>query len=470
MHATKKAWLSGAISLTVLASLLAGCGSSGNNGNNAANTTNADKTANSNKNAGANAGTGNAADANANDTSAANATDDKPVTINFWFPGESQVLEDYFIQAAKDFEASQSHIKVNVTVLPDAAPDIDTKLNAAKLAGTYPDVFSAYLIFMGTRGALGEFADLSPYLDKWEDKSDIQQSALDLGKYQGKSIGVGYFPAPEIMTYRKDFFTEAGLDPEKPPTNWDELKTDAETLTVKDAKDNTVRAGLDVPLNNGSSFFESFMRQNGSKIIDEDKGVPEFADQASTEAFEYLTSLYQLGAIPYDYQKKDTIPFLSDKAAISYLTPAVISNLLKTKPELKDKIGYGPVLEKKARVAFTGYRLFTIGNTSKHKDESWAFINFMMSKDEMWKRYQQLQIPIVRKSLEDQFIADNPAINTVLLDYVKNGKGKPVTPFTTRYNKYIHQAYEETVTKAKPAAQALKDAQDALDQELKTIK
>ncbi|MBM7566654.1 ABC transporter substrate-binding protein [Paenibacillus sacheonensis] len=458
---TKKTWLGSAVSLTLLASLLAACGANGSpNGNSNSPNAGSDNAAT----AGGTSGAAANADASKNEPS------EKPVTINFWFPGESQVLEDYFINAAKEFEASQSHIKVNVTVLPSGADEIDAKLNAAKLSGTYPDVFSAYLIFMGTRGALNEFADLGGYLDKWEDKSDIQESALDLGKYQGKSIGVGYFPAPEIMTYRKDFFTEAGLDPEKPPTNWEELKADAEKLTVKDDKGNIVRAGVDVPLNNASPFFEAFMRQNGSPIIDEEKGVPAFADQASTEAFEYLTDLYQLGAIPYDYQKKDTVPFVSGKSAISYLTPAAISNLLKDKPDLKDKIGFGPVLERKNHVAFTGYRLFTIGSTSKLKDESWAFITFMMSKDQMWKRYKQLQIPIVRKSLEDQFIAANPAINSVLIDYVKSGKGKPVTPFTTRYNKYIHQAYEESVTKAKPAAQALQDAQDALIQELKTIK
>lgn len=446
----KKSWLTGTMSITLLAGLLGACGS-GESPDSAA-------------------GAGDPSEAASSPSSSKSTSSGKPVTINFWFPGESKVLEDYFIQAAKDFEASQSHIKVNVTVLPSGSDEIDTKLNAAKLSGTYPDVLSAYLIFMGTRGSLGEFADLGDYLNNWADRDDIQQSALDLGKYQGKSIGVGYFPAPEIMTYRKDYFTEAGLDPEKPPTNWDELKEDAKRLTVKDSSGNTTRVGLDVPLNNASSFFEAFMRQNGSQIIDEEKGVPVFADQASTEAFEYLTELYQLGAIPYDYQKRDTAPFMTGNSAISYLTPAIISNLLADKPDLKDKIGFGPVLKQKNQVAFTGYRLFTIGSTSKYKDESWEFIKFMMSKDQMWKRYKELQIPIVRKSLEEQFIADNPAINSKLIDYVKYGKGKPVTPFTSRYNKYIHQAYEETVTKAKPAAQALQEAQDALIQELKTIK
>ena len=419
---------------------------------------------------GGGSGAGQSRGASASGGSGAGKDEEKPVTITFWFPGESEVLEQYFFNAAKEFEASQPRIKVEVTSLPAGADEIDAKLNAAKLAGNYPDVFSAYLIFIGTRGALGEFANLEDYLEQWDEREDIHESALDLGKYRGESVGVGYFPAPEILTYRKDFFREAGLDPEKPPTNWAELKEYAEKLIVKDGAGNTARVGVDVPLNNASSFFEAFMRQNGSPIIDELSETPAFADEASTEAFEYLTELFQLGAIPYDYQKKDTVPFVNGKAAVSFLTPAVISNLLNKDPALKDVLGFGPVLEEKARVAFTGYRLFTIGSASKHKDEAWEFIKFMMSADQMWKRYEQLKIPIVRKSLEERFVAANPAFNEVLVDYVVHGKGKPVTAITTRYNKFINQAYGEAVTRTKPAAQALKDAQEALLKELASIK
>ncbi|WP_158299334.1 ABC transporter substrate-binding protein [Paenibacillus antri] len=402
--------------------------------------------------------------------SGAGSNASESVTLHFWFPGEGSANEQYFTDAAKAFEAEHPDIKVQTTILPPGAGDIDTKLNAAKLSGTYPDVFSAYLIFMGTRGALDEFLPLDDRIDAWEDKDDISESALAMGRYKGKTVGLGYFAAPEILTYRKDYFQEAGLDPKKPPTDWEELAAYAERLTVKDANGKIVRAGLDVPLNNASSFFESFMRQNGSPIIDEAKEVPVFADEPSVEAFRYLADLYNKVAIPYNYEKKDTAPFVSGNSAMSFLTNSTISNMIKNHPELKDQLGYAPVLEQKEKYAFTGYRLFTIGKTSKHPEEAWKFIEFMMSKEQMWKRYEALQIPVVRKSLEQRFIEDRPEINAVLVDYVKYGKGKPITPFTSTYNKYIHQAYEETLTGAKSPEQALKDAQDGLVKELETIR
>ncbi|WP_165452801.1 ABC transporter substrate-binding protein [Paenibacillus thalictri] len=397
-------------------------------------------------------------------------TEKAPVTLTFWFPGADKVNDEYFTNVAKEFEKLHPNIKIETTVLPANSADVDTKLNAAKLSGTFPDVLSAYLIFMGTRGTKGEFAPLDDYIKKWDEKDDMFESALSIGKVKDKTFGLGFYPAPEILTYRKDYFKEAGLDPEKPPATWEELAQYAEKLTKRDANGNVTRAGFDIPGTSASVFFEPFMRQNGSKVIDEEKEAPAFSDAKSAEALDFLVGLANKKVnTPFDYQKKDTFPFISGKSAMSFLQTTMISNLLNNNPELKDNLGFVPVLKRENKVAFNGYRLFTIGANSKHKDESWEFIQFMMSKEQMWKRYKDLKIPVLRKSMEQQFMDEDPKFNGVLLDYVKSGKGKPIIPWTSLYDKYIHLAYEEALSGKKSAAQALKDAQDNLEKEIKTL-
>ena len=36
--------------------------------------------------------------------------------------------------------------------------------------------------------------DLSEYIEGWEDKEDIFDASIDIGKYQGISYGIGGFP------------------------------------------------------------------------------------------------------------------------------------------------------------------------------------------------------------------------------------------------------------------------------------
>jgi ABC-type glycerol-3-phosphate transport system substrate-binding protein len=390
----------------------------------------------------------------------------EPVKISFWV-GESKSIQDYFVKAIRKFEATHPQIQVEITIVPPNPQDIETKLNAAKLSGTYPDVFAAYLVFIGTRGARGEFANLDGYVKKWPDKNDIYDSSYEMGKYKGKLIGLGYAPVPNILIYRKDYFKEAGLDPTKPPATWDELADYAVKLTKRDNAGNVVRAGFDIPVTDAFVFPEQFMRQNGSIVIDEKRQKPSFNDPAAAEAIQDIADLYNKKvSIPYDYQKGDTAPFMNGKSAMSILDNALIAKLFDN-PAMADKIALAPVLKRKVKKDFSGYRLFTIGKTSKHPKESWELIEFLMSKKQMIERAEILKVPVVRKSLTKEYVAMDPVNNPIILDYVEHGKGRAAVPWASLYVKYAEQAYEETLNRKKTAKQALNDAQKALLDELK---
>jgi ABC-type glycerol-3-phosphate transport system substrate-binding protein len=401
--------------------------------------------------------------------SSAECKEKGPVKISFWV-GDDLPTQNYFRNAISKFEAANPRIKVEVNGLPGSAQDIETKLNAAKLSGTYPDVFAAYLVYIGTRGARDEFASLDGYVNKWVDKKDIFDSNYEMGKYKGKLIGLGYSPSPQILVYRKDYFKEAGLDPAKPPTNWAELADYALKLTKRDQNGIVTRAGLDIPVTDSFVFPEPFMRQNGSPVIDEKRQKPAFNDANSAEALQYLADLYaKKVSIPFDFQKGDTFPFLTGRSAMSFIVTAQIAKL-RENSNFGDKIALAPVIKKKVKKAFSGYRLFTIGKNSKYKKESWELIKFLMSKEQMMKRATDLKVPVVRKSLTKEYIELDPGFNQVIMDYVENGKGRAVVPWSSLYVKYAEQAYEECLSRKKTAKQALNDAQKALLDELKKFK
>ncbi|AEE97190.1 ABC transporter substrate-binding protein [Mahella australiensis] len=432
--------------VSMLIGLLAGCGSSGTSSDDKADDVNA----------GSSTGTDN---------------NKEPVTITFWAPNEQN--EQFYKEAVAEFEKQNPNIKVETTMLPSINTEIDTKLNAAKLSGTYPDVFVAYLLFIGTRGSKGEFAPLDDYVSKWADKDDILDSAYNSGKYEGKLLGLGFFPAPMLMVYRKDYFEEAGLDPNKPPTNWNELKEYAIKLTKKDASGKLVRAGWDIPIQSGT-FLQTMVRQNGGLYIDEEKQYPALDDPKAIEALKFAVDMYNtIGGFPYSYNKLEEVPFIQGKSAISAMNITWLNNLFKEKPDLRGKIDIVPPLvgysgDKKS--AFNGYRYYTIGNDSKHKDEAWKLIEFMMGKEWLWKNYKEYFVPVVRKSLQNDFVSDlnNQQLNgKALLEYVEYGHGEAITPWTSIVNRYAEQAYQEAISNNKTPEQALKDAQKAAVDDLR---
>jgi ABC-type glycerol-3-phosphate transport system substrate-binding protein len=394
-----------------------------------------------------------------------------PTTISFWFPGQTAVNEQYFLNAIKSFEKIHPEINVEVTILPSTVADINTKLNAALLSGTYPDVLSVFLSSIAARGAKGDFLPLNSLVNSWADKKDIYESALKMGMYRNKMLGMGFYPAPEILTYRKDYFKEAGLDPEKPPATWGELADYAKKLTKLNARGEVIRAGFDIPVLNAAPFFKTFMRQNGSIVINEKKELPAFTDKKSIDAWKFIFELKKANvSIPYDYEKRDNVPFVKGNSAMSYLQTAQILNMLQNDPTMKDKLGFAPILIQQKKVAFCGYRLFTIGSKTKHKKEAWELIKYMMSKEQMMLRYKQLNIPVVRTSLENEFIASNPALNKVQLEYVKYGKGAESVPWVNIAFSYVQTAYEEVYNNRKTPEQALKDAESNLQRDLKAMK
>ena len=48
-----------------------------------------------------------------------------------------------------------------------------------------------------------------------------------------RSIGFPYGPYAMGLPYNRDLFQKAGLDPDKPPTTWDEVAQDAKTISEK---------------------------------------------------------------------------------------------------------------------------------------------------------------------------------------------------------------------------------------------
>ena len=184
-----------------------------------------------------------------------------PVTLK-WFcclgGGDDPSTDKVFKQVIKDFNASQTHIKLvyDHTAYSGARAQFSTEL----ASGNPPD-FVGPLGVGGANAFEGQWLDLNPYIQKEHvDLSGYDQGVLDLYKAGGgEQFGIPFAIYPSELYYQPDMFDEAGL--EYPPAkygeqykmpdgsmvdwNYDTVRQIAMKLTVDKAGKDATEAGFD---------------------------------------------------------------------------------------------------------------------------------------------------------------------------------------------------------------------------------
>jgi ABC-type glycerol-3-phosphate transport system substrate-binding protein len=164
----------------------------------------------------------------ASPSAAANA----PVTISVGVlrPGVTQEAVDALNLQITQFQAKYPWI----TVKPEQYNWTAPTFTAALAAGTLPDVFT--IPFTDGKGLIAQHQIVNidklvrglGYADKFNKNVIVNGQDKD-----GAIWAVPIAAYGMSLTYNRTLFTAAGLDPDKPPTTWDEVRTAAKTIADK---------------------------------------------------------------------------------------------------------------------------------------------------------------------------------------------------------------------------------------------
>ena len=407
-----------------------------------------------------------AANGSQENPAASQPTANQAVTLNLWRAGSDALETAYWESAIKIYEKDNPNVTINLTSIP-WGNGLEAKLNTSYVGGTFPDLISYSIASIAPHAAAGQYAPLDSFVKTWPGKSDLIPKLLTLGQFDGKLYGIGFIPDPRVLVWRKDNFKEAGLDPNTPPTTWEALGADALKLTKK-VNNATSVAGfyIDDRVDNGNAAqtWQVFAVQNGSPILDVANNTALFDNPKGVEAAAFLTNLYRKGV---SIQVGPTIDaFGTGQAAMSYDNPSAVKSLIDQNPALKDQIGYAPPAARVQKSTFSGLRLMFIGSQSKYKEADWKVIEFLLSKDETWRRYETLRAPIVLESLKDRFIQANPQVNGAVYEGILVGQGYPIVPYSFNFMELISSALQQAYYGVKSPQQAFTDANAQFKKEL----
>jgi ABC-type glycerol-3-phosphate transport system substrate-binding protein len=118
---------------------------------------------------------------------------------------------------------------------------------AAKLAaGTLPTVFTVPFTDARTLGDNGQLADLTKLVKALPYYSKYNPAVLAEGIDSKKQIvALPTAAYAQALHYNRKLFTQAGLNPNKPPTTWGQLRTDAKLIAQKTGQAGYAEMGKD---------------------------------------------------------------------------------------------------------------------------------------------------------------------------------------------------------------------------------
>ncbi|ANS77876.1 Glycerol-3-phosphate ABC transporter, periplasmic glycerol-3-phosphate-binding protein [Serinicoccus hydrothermalis] len=130
-----------------------------------------------------------------------------------------------------------------------------------------------------------------------------------------------------VQYHNKDVFEEAGLDPEAPPTTWDELEEQAATIQDSGAAE----YGLEIPSTQfGNWMFQAMAIQSGVEDTAGVDGIVDYLDApGSVEALEWWRSMTESGIMPSGTTEWASTPedFLQGRTGIMWHTTGNLTNV-----------------------------------------------------------------------------------------------------------------------------------------------
>ncbi|WP_141504623.1 ABC transporter substrate-binding protein [Paenibacillus luteus] len=316
-----------------------------------------------------------------NDTSG--ESKDEKIKLVVWIWDAAKMGLDANMEA---FKAENPNIEIEYQLMSQT--DLYQKyLIAANTGDKIPDIIaveSSNLAQMVNIDSLYDLTDkVAPYKDKivpfkWEDATK-----------DGKVYAMPWDSGPVVMYYRKDIFESAGL-PSDPEAVADRIKTFEDYKEVGNIiKKKTGNFMFqDSKTRSNNRFFETMMWQRGLWYFDKEGNVS-LDDPKVIETAEFYASMVKDGIVnDAEGFSESWLNAFADGKVATIVGAAWYDGLLENMIDPDSAGKWGVVQMPKWSVddqyasANDGGSNLTINANSKHPEQAWKFIEFMLGKEE----------------------------------------------------------------------------------------
>lgn len=409
-------------------------------------------------------------------TSVESNVSDKEVELQFYFPvAVGGPITQIIDKLATDFEHENPKIKIK-PIYGGSYQDTVTKVMTAVQGNNAPDIAVLLSTDLYSLISMNALEDLTPRFS--QEYFDGFYDAFMGNTKSGDNVwSVPFQRSTIVLYYNKDAFKEAGLDPEKAPANWSEMREFSSKLTAKDAQGKVSQWGIEIP-STGYQYWmlQAMALQGGDNIMSND-GKQVFFDQPHVQdALQMYMDLGQQDKVmPEGILEWATVPsdFISGKTAMMFHTTG---NLTKVKNEAAFDFGVSFLPANKQYGSPTGGgNLYVFKDIpEENKQAAVKFIEFLTQPERVaqWSidtGYVGTTKAAYETDLLKKYIEEFPQAQ-VARDQLEYAKSELSTyqngQITKLFNDNIQAALLGTMT----AKEALEKSQTQADQILKSVK
>jgi len=279
---------------------------------------------------------------------------------------------------------------------------------------------------------------------------------------EGQTWGIPFQRSTIVAYYNKDLFRAAGLDPEAPPTTWDEMVEMGKTLT----KDDTY--GLMIP-STGYPYwmFQALAIQNGKELMSGDGLTTYFDDPTVVETLEFWKSLStEHGIMPTGTVEWGTLrqAFLEGQTAMMWHSTG---NLTAVKDAASFDFGVAELPGNVRKGSPTGGGNFYLfkDTTDEERAAALKLMQFMTAPEQAaeWSiatGYMGVSPAAYETEALQAYVAEFPPA-LVARNQLENAVAEFSTFETARVRDGLNSAVQSALTGSKEPAEALAEAQAA---------
>ncbi len=327
--------------------------------------------------------------------------------------------------------------KIEVTIVPDG--QFVTKLATSIAGGASPDIVSIDLVFTPAFMNTNQLTDITDLAQSLPYFANLSPSHIALGTWSDGNIYALPFTAEgSILLYNKDLFKQAGLDPEQPPTTWDEIYEAAKAIrALGDDVYGFYFAGACGGCN-GFTFLP-LIWASGGDVLSADYSQPTLTDPAVKEALEFYKKLWDEGLVPESAKVDNGTDFFnaftSGKIGMAGSGAFSINALKADYPDLDFGLAFLPGKDG-GQSSFAGGDNIAIPTGSRNVEAAFEFIRWVLSDEVQLEQYaKNNQLPVRTDLAENEYFAADPRLTTAA-QAMALGR----TPYSVRINDLFNDA------------------------------